>query len=474
LKRDCNDDGIDARDSRLRSRREMLATLGRLGICLPIIGHAIGRAQTSIERRFSTDPATHKPALLATADEQLLEEIERASFLFFWEQGSPLTGLISDRSRATGKGARGPASIAATGFGLAGLCIGEHRSYIDKSRARERALATLRFLWERLPNKSGFFFHFVDASTGERLRRSEVSSIDTAILLCGVLTCGQHFADEEIQRLTRQIYERVDWRWFLDGALTLSMGWKPEGGFLKSRWDSYSEMMMIYLLGLGSSSHPLPAETWDAWKRPTVEYDGIRFIGSRAPLFVHQYSHAWFDFRDKRDRYADYFMNSTLATEAHRRFCLDLARKFPDFGEDLWGITASDSAHGYVVWGGPPPIGPLDGTLVPCAAGGSIPFLPDATMRVLRTMRERFSERAWDRYGFVDAFNPRTHWFDRDVIGIDVGITMLMAENARSRFVWDTFMKNDEVQRGMERAGFRPYPSTVPNFGVAIRERVAG
>src|SRR5579864_1077521 len=214
--------------------------------------------------------------------------------------------------------------------------------------------------------------------------------------------------------------------------------------------------MMMYLLGMGSFTHPLPAETWMAWKRLTFEYDGIRYIGAFAPLFVHQYSQAWFDFRGKRDKYADYFQNSILATEVHRRFCLELASRFPDYSEDLWGITASDSSKGYAVWGGPPETGPIDGTVVPSAAAGSLPFLPQAAMRVLRNIKYRYGAQAWSRYGFVDAFNPRTKWADQFVLGIDTGITLVMAENARTGFVWNTFMKNAEARHGMERAGFTP------------------
>jgi hypothetical protein len=181
----------------------------------------------------------------------------------------------------------------------------------------------------------------------------------------------------------------------------------------------------------------------------------VLFPQSVADLFTNQYSHAWFDFRARRDRYADYFENSVLATRAHRLFCIRLHDRFKYFGADLWGITASDSAKGYVVWGGPPPLGPLDGTLVPAAPAGSIAFLPRETMHTLRTMRERFGDRIWKRYGFVDAFNLQTGWIDRDVIGIDLGISVLMAENARSQFIWHTFMKNPEVRRSMDLAGFK-------------------
>jgi hypothetical protein len=173
-------------------------------------------------------------------------------------------------------------------------------------------------------------------------------------------------------------------------------------------------------------------------------------------LFVHQYSQAWFDFRHKRDRYADYFLNSAIATDVHRLFCVGLNPQFVDYSNALWGITASDSVRGYVAWGGPPAIGPIDGTIVPAATGGSLPFQPAATLRVLRTIHDHYPN-AWCRYGFVDAFNPLTDWYDTDVIGIDVGITMLMAENLRTGFVWDTFMKNPEAQRGMASAGFVSY-----------------
>jgi hypothetical protein len=250
----------------------------------------------------------------------------------------------------------------------------------------------------------------------------------------------------------------MDWGWLLHGDKTLSMGWTPEHGFIRAHWDSYSELMMVYLLGLGVGSGAMSTEVWDAWTRPIFEFNGIRYIGSHAPLFVHQYSHAWFDFRGKRDKYADYFMNSVIATKVHKLWCLELARQFPDYSEDLWGITASDSVRGYAVWGGPPAMGRIDGSVVPCATGGSLPFLPEETMRVLRNMRSKYDKDAWKRYGFVDAFNPLTNWYSRDVIGINVGIILAMAENARTGFVWEQFMKNDVAKNGMQRAGFHAAP----------------
>jgi hypothetical protein len=398
-----------------------------------------------------TDPSKYK---FTAEEDSFLEGLERACFDFFWDEVNPATGLVKDRSVATGTDARNVASIAATGFGLTALCVADHHGWQDSSKIRQRVTTTLRFVESRVPQAHGFFCHFLNIQNGERVLQSEVSSIDTAIFVCGVLTCSAYFDDPEIRALAQRIYQRMDWNWLLHGDKTLSMGWTPEHGFIRSRWDSYSELMMAYLLGLGSSATGLSKQSWDAWTRPFFEFNGVRYIGSHAPLFVHQYSHAWFDFRGKRDKYADYFTNSMIATKVHKLWCLELAREFPDYTENMWGITASDSARGYAVWGGPPAMGRIDGSVVPCAAGGSLPFLPEETIRVLRNIREKYEQRVWHKYGFVDAFNPLTSWYSQDVIGIDVGITLLMAENARTGFVWEQFMKNEVARNGMARAGF--------------------
>ena len=433
------------------TRREWLTRAG----CLICLSPLAGLYSTTATRAFLEQAPRALPRVKFSAeDELLLDDMEKAASLFFYEQADVHTGMVKDRSIADGYDSREIGSIASTGFGLTALCIADKRGYFPAAKTLARVRNTLHFLWKDLRNEHGFYYHWGNIRTGERIWESEVSSIDTALLLCGVLTCRQHFNNAEVHDLATKIYERVEWPWMLNKGTMLSHGWKPETGFLKPRWDTYNELMMIYLLGLGSSTHPLPAETWESWARPIYEYEGIKYVGSNAPLFVHDYSQAWFDFRDKRDRHADYFENSVLATRAHRLFCISLQKKFPDYSEDLWGITASDSAHGYVVWGGPPSMGPIDGSLVPSAAGGSLPFLPSESMRTLRAMKERFGKQAWKRYGFVDAFNPLTDWYDPDVIGIDLGISMVMAENARSEFVWNTFMKNEEMRRGMDRAGF--------------------
>jgi hypothetical protein len=432
-----------------------------LPVCLgslPLLG------EQTTEPHATPAPAP-APGTLSPEDDGFLNDLEHANFLFFWEQANPETGLTKDRCNVRTNDTTVAASIASTGFGLSAICIGEKRGFIGRSEARVRVLQSLSFIWHKLPTHRGFFYHFANINTGERIWDSEVSSVDTAMLLCGVLMCRQHFQDREISQLAHAIFDRVDWTWLSEDTTLLSHGWKPESGFIPSRWDLYSELMMMYLLGLGSVSHPLKSDAWFAWKRTVFEYDGLRYIGSFAPLFVHQYSQAWFDFRGKRDRYADYFQNSIIATDVHRRFCIELNPQFSDYSNALWGITASDSARGYVVWGGPPAMGPIDGTIAPAGAGGSIPFLPSATMRVLRTIHDRYP-KAWSRYGFVDAFNPLTEWYDTDVVGIDTGITMLMAENARTGFVWDTFMKNPEAQRGMANAGFKPYQGAAPGSSI--------
>jgi hypothetical protein len=397
-------------------------------------------------------PAGDGPGLDAAHD-AFLNELERRCFRYFWEAADPSTGLVRDRWPTGGPDGRTIGSIAATGFGLTALCIGHQRKFGDPGAIASRARATLDWLAHHQPQEHGFFYHFFDVRSGERIWNCELSSIDTAILLCGVLTCRQHFDDPEVRRLAGLIFDRADWDWMRNGRDALCHGWKPESGFLRNYWDHYCELMMIYLLGLGSQSHPLPTTSWGAWSRPVTGYGGHRYVGGRDPLFVHQFSHAWFDFRGRPDRGTDWFQNSVAATRAHRQFCLDLQPRFPGFGADLWGVTASDSEAGYQAWGGPPEIGRLDGTVVPCAAAGSLPFLSAECLRTLTFMRTEFGERVWGRYGFTDAFNPHSGWTNPDVIGIDVGISLLMAENLRTGFVWETFMKDDVAKRGMERAG---------------------
>lgn len=396
------------------------------------------------------------------SDSALLDAIERTGFEFFWNESNPHSGLVLDRANANGGSVRRKASIAATGFGLTALCIGAERGYRPRKEIERRVALTLDFLRDSAPAEHGFLYHFVDENTGQRIGNSEISPIDMAILLCGALTCREYFDSSEIRGAATTLYNRVDWPWALNGGDTFALCWRPEKGFNHLRWNAYCESMMLYLLAMGSPTAPIPAECWHAIRRPKMVYRGHQYISSPAPLFVHQFSHAWFDFRGKHDDYANYFDNSVLACRAHREFCEELSQKFPCYSGDIWGITASDSSLGYVAWGGPPLIGPIDGTIVPAAAAGSLPFMFSDCVAVLRKLRSQYGNQIWKKYGFVDAFNPLTSWSSKDVLGIDVGITMLMAENARSQFVWNTFMRNPETGLAMERAGFLPDGFEVP------------
>jgi hypothetical protein len=403
-------------------------------------------------RLFSFDPSLYR----FTPDEDaFLEEVQQATFLYFWEQANPKTGQVEDRAAADGGALRNASSVAATGFGLTALCIGAKRGYEEEGPIRERVKATLSFALKSVQHQHGFLYHFVNGENGQRILNSEVSPVDTCLFLCGALTCKGFFDDKEIQQMATELYERADWNWMLHGGTTLAMGWMPDQGFLRARWDSYSELMMMYLLGLASRTHPLPPASWNSWQRPQFEFNQIAYIGAHAPIFAHQYSHAWFSFRGIHDKYGDYFANSIVASKIHKLWCLELSDRFPDYSENLWGISASDSEHGYAIWGGPPAMGRIDGSIVPCAAAGSLVFLPKECVSVLQNIREKFGKRVWKKYGYIDAFNPVNNWNSPDALGIDAGITMIMAENARSSFVWEQFARNPEVAKGLELAGFQ-------------------
>jgi hypothetical protein len=395
--------------------------------------------------------------VLSPEDDLLLDEVQRSAFRFFVEQADPVTGLVRDRARSDGSPSEGKASIAASGFALSAWAVATQRGWVDRPRAVEQVRKALRFLAERAPRRHGFFYHFMDMDSGERAWRCEVSPIDTGLFFAGAIMAREYFKDAETTSLVNQLIHDVDWEWFLNGGSTLVMAWYDEHGFSRYRWDKYAEDMMLGFLGMGATEQPLPVSYWDNWSRaPVGTYAGLHFIEG-PQLFIHQFTHAYVDFRGLRDAYADYYRNSILASLAQRRFCVDLRGEFPSWGERLWGLTSSDSSDGYKAWGGPPrtvDANALDGTIAPCAAAGSVPFVPNEAMVTLHYMRTAFDQRIWSRYGFVDAFNPETGWVDSDVIGIDLGISLLQAENARTGFVWAVFMQAPEVQRALARAGF--------------------
>ena len=442
----------------------MTARIVRLrpAVLAALLAAVAGCAVTTASRSPAVQSARPGSAFhLSPGDEAFLEDLSKRSFLFFWEQTDTGTGIVRDRAGADGSpsanaSAREIGSIASVGFGLSGMCIAAERGWVTRDQAIERTRVTLRFFASRIQHQQGWFYHFINLHTGGREWSSELSSIDTALLLAGVLTVRQCFSsDLEIPRLAGDIYERVDFQWMLAGdPRLLSHGWKPEEGFLKGRWDHYCELMILYLLAIGSPTHAIAAESWRAWSRPTMTFGAYRYVSGADPLFVHQYTHAWVDFRGWQEAApaVDWFQNSVVATRAHQAFCLSLAGEFPGYTEDVWGITASDSRKGYVAWGGPPRHAAIDGSVVPAAAGGSLMFAPDITLSALREMHRRFGARVYGRYGFADAFHPTDGWVNPDVIGIDLGITLLSAENLRTGRVWTWFMRNPEIRAGMARA----------------------
>jgi hypothetical protein len=393
---------------------------------------------------------------ISAADDAFLDDMQRRAALYFYEQADADSGQVLDRAYADNtdgkmRSVRPLSSIAATGFGLTTLCIADHRGYMPHDIILARVRKTLDFYLNKLRNDHGFFSHFNDVHTGEEAHGSEISSIDTSILLCGVLTARAHFRDPKITYMATKLYDRVNWPWMLDGGDTFSMGVR-NGKFIESRWDHYCELMMLYLLAIGSPTHPVPATLWENFTRPKMKFAGFKYISAPDPLFVHQNSHAWYDFRSKRDKYANYFANSIVATRAHRAFCLSLKMGYT---EDYWGISASDTPYGYDAWGGPPARGHIDGTIVPSATGGSLPFLPNDCLRVLKSLKRISGNKVYGRYGFLDAAHPAADWYDTDVLGIDLGIATLMSENLRSGFVWSTFMRNPEASKAMQMVGFR-------------------
>jgi hypothetical protein len=401
---------------------------------------------------------------LSRRDEAFLDEVQRKAFLYFWEQTDPVTGLTKDRAGNFGGGDAGIASMAATGFGLTALTIGESRGWITREKAYARALTTLRRLKDRQAHERGWFHHFVYAADGEPLGNSEISSIDTALLLAGALTAGRHFAGTEVERLAREIYERVDFPWMMtDGGArpesrTLSMGWTPKG-FIAARWDAYSEHQILYILGLGSPTHPLPAESWRAWKRP----EKGPLTQASGSLFTHQFSQLWLDLRGWKDDGRDYFETTVEATLAHRAAAIAARKEFRTYGPNCWGLTACDGPEGYRPYGAYPDAIIQDGTIAPAAAGGSLAHTPGLSLAALRRMKAKYGRRIWGRYGFADAFNADPRWRDRfnaeglwrspDAVGIDQGAILLAAENARTGGVWAGFMATEPARRAFEKLG---------------------
>jgi len=430
----------------------------------------------------------------------LLDDLEHRSFRFFWETTDPATGLAPDRWPTPSF-----ASVAAVGFALTAYPIGVARGWITRDQARQRALATLRFFRDApqgpdavgMTGHKGFFYHFLDMKTGARFDRCELSTVDTALLLAGALHCQSFFdgadADEaRIRALADEIYARVDWRWAQVRPPSIGHGWHPETGFIASDWKGYNEAMLVYLLALGSPTFAVEPAAWDAW---TSTYDRDSWGSEHGqtylrfpPLFGHQFTHAWVDFRGLQDDYMrrrglDYFENSRRATYAQQAYAVANPEGWAGYGRDVWGITACDGpADVQREFGGKPRrfisysgrgMGGAqtydDGTIAPYAAGSSAPFAPEIAVPAIAAMRERYGAQIYGRYGFF-AFNPSfnfsdvklTHgriapgvgWVDTDYLGIEVGPLLAMLGNHRGELVWQTMRGNAHFKRGLLRAGF--------------------
>ncbi len=397
-----------------------------------------------------------------------LEDLRKRCYQYFVDAADPVTGLISDRGRNDGSSFSIESSIAACGFALAAHGVAAESNLAPASEAEASAERLLRSLVTLAQHERGFVYHFIDRRTGARMFQCEASTIDTALMIAGAIHARETFNhNSRIVSLCDELYGRVDWRWLLGENGCMHMGWTPELGRLPYQWDTFSELTILVLLAMGAPSNPIPASCWNAWKRDQVlHYKGQSFL-SYPPLFVHQYPTAFFDFRNQTcPTGINFFQNSQLAHLAQIDYLQVLAERYPQslghYSNDLWGITSSDSHDGYRDWGGPyrddqfEPERGIDGTVVPSAAAGALPIVPEQALRTLMHQRDKYGEQVYGRYGFTNAFNPSTGWVGRDVIGIDTGISLLMAENLMSGQVWKAFMRNDSAQRALHLAGFQP------------------
>ena len=438
------------------------------------------------------------PAAPGYGADPFLDSLQRRTSDWFWDTTDPATGLTPDRWPTPSF-----SSVAAIGFALTGYPVAAERGFAPPAEARARVLATLRYLWQApqhdgptaVTGYNGFFYHFLDMQTGSRFARVELSTIDTALLMAGVLFCqsyyaGDHAEEREIRDLAERLYRRVNWQWAVVRPPLVSMGWHPETGFIPHDYEGYDEAMILYMLALGSPTHPIAPEAWPAFTRTYrwADFYGYEHVNF-APLFGHQYSHIWIDTRGIRDAYMrdrgiDYFENARRAARSQHAYAADNPGGWRGYGPLAWGLTACDGPADTTLtldgrtralrtyWARGAAHGEIhdDGTLAPTAAGGSLPFAPEIALPALKHFRDRYGDRLYTRYGFLDAFNPTLRdtsvrvlrgridpeygWFNPDYLGIDQGPILLMIENYRNGFVWETMKRNPHLVRGLCRAGF--------------------
>ena len=439
----------------------------------------------------------HPPRSIPSGAEPFLHDLQERTFRFFWETTNPTNGLAVDRYPTPSF-----SSIAAVGFALTAYPVGIERGWISRAAGRERVLTTLRFLTGApqgpdptgVAGHRGFFYHFLDMDTGTRYEHVELSTVDTALLLAGVLFCQSYFdeaqaAEAEIRGLANELYRRVDWRWAQARPPKIALSWQPETGFSPYDWVGYNEAMLVYLLAQASPTFPIEPSAWRAWTRgyddawgEAYGFEYLRFPSH----FGHQYSHVWYDFREIRDAYMraqglDYFENSRRATYAQQAYAIENPGGWNAYGENVWGLTACDGPADVelAVGGRLRTFRPYfargmdrlidDGTVAPTAAAGSIPFAPEISIRAVMEMHRRYGSKIYTKYGFLDAFNPTfdsekhvTHgrvlpgfgWVAQDHLGIDQGPILAMIENYRTGLIWRIMRRSPHVRTGLERAGF--------------------
>ncbi|MFA5159117.1 MAG: glucoamylase family protein [Candidatus Omnitrophota bacterium] len=388
--------------------------------------------------------------------DSFLDEVQRNAFRYFEERHHPYTGLVRDNApNQSGVASNAPASIAGSGFALTAYPVAVERGWMSRATAYALTVRTLEFFLRQARQHKGFFYHFLNFETGERTNHSELSPIDTALFLAGALFAAEYYNDAKIRDLVQKIYERVDFPWMLNKGKTFALAWSPETGFSKARWDHFDESLLLYVLAIGSPTHPIPAESWREILRPVGSYHGHRLI-QMPPLFTHQYPHVWLDLRGQNDGFADYFENSVNASRANRAFCINQASKFAGYGPNLWGLSASDGPAGYRAYGAPPGWTVLhDGTVAPTACGSSIVFTPKESIACLENIRAYYSDAMWGPYGFSDAMNVGKGWFSDKVLAIDQGPLLLMIENYRTGLIWKFMARSVPVRTALEKIGFR-------------------
>ncbi len=422
----------------------------------------------------------------ADSGEKRLDALQRHAFEYFLNETNPANGLVADKSQADS-----PSSIAAVGFALAAYPVGVERAWISRANAIERTLAALRFFWNSpqgtgsdMTGHKGFYYHFLDMTTGRRAGDCELSTVDTGFLLAGMLAAARYFDQDsedehEIRTLADALYLRADWQWACNGGATITHGWTPERGFLPYRWEGYDEAALLYVLGLGSPTFPLAEGSYMAWVSTYQwkEIYGYEFIYG-GPLFIHQYSHIWIDFRRIQDAYTrnkgiDYFENSRRATYVQREYAIRNPLEFAGYGENFWGLTASDGPgwttrridgiernfFDYVARGAP--YGPDDGTVAPWAVVASLPFAPEIVLPTIKHFQHVYPQVTGE-YCFRCSFNlsfqneadAGSGWTSPYHFGINLGPVILMYENYRSDFLWRLMRACPYVVNGLRRAGF--------------------